>query len=281
MFKNIASQKVALFAFDTTTGAPKTGDGANLTPYVSKDLGAVTALGTATATEMDATNAKGWYSFVLTQAETNADALLFTGKSSTSNISIVGLSLYTTPNRFSSLVIDAAGLADANTVKLGPTGAGTAQTAKDVGASATQTGDNFARQGAPAGASVSADIAAIKSDTGTVLTDVNTGAGAIYTRLGAPAGASIAADIAAVKTDSAAVNTALTGAQAEPGQGAPAVNASVAIKIAYLYKAWRNKKTQTGTTQSLFADDTVTVDQKATVSDDGTTMTVGKVATGP
>lgn len=63
------------------------------------------------------------------------------------------------------------------------------------------TGDAFARLGAPAGASVSADIAAIKSDTGTILTDVNTGAGAIYNRIGAPAGASIAADIAAVKTD--------------------------------------------------------------------------------
>ncbi len=63
------------------------------------------------------------------------------------------------------------------------------------------TGDAYARLGAPAGASVSSDVAAIKSDTGTVLTDVNTGAGAIYSRLGAPAGASIAADIAAVKTD--------------------------------------------------------------------------------
>lgn len=33
------------------------------------------------------------------------------------------------------LVVDAAGLADANTVKIGPTGSGTAQTARDVGAS--------------------------------------------------------------------------------------------------------------------------------------------------
>lgn len=33
------------------------------------------------------------------------------------------------------LVVDAAGLADANVVKLGPTGSGTAQTARDVGAS--------------------------------------------------------------------------------------------------------------------------------------------------
>lgn len=65
------------------------------------------------------------------------------------------------------------------------------------------TGDAFARLGAPAGASVSADVAAVKSDTGTILTDVNSGAGAIYTRIGAPAGASLAADIAAVNAKTA------------------------------------------------------------------------------
>jgi len=77
------------------------------------------------------------------------------------------------------------------------------------------------------------------------------------------------------------VYASLTGAQAEPGQGAPAVNASILSKIAYLYKAWRNKKTQTATTLSLFADDAITVDQKATVSDDATTLTTGEIASGP
>lgn len=134
MFKNVAS-KICLFAFDTTTGAPKTGDAANLTAYVSKDYGAVTVLADTSAAEMDATNAKGWYLFDLAQAETNADALLFSCKSSTADISVVGSLVFTTPNRFSSLVIDAAGLADANTVKLGPTGSGTAQTARDLGTS--------------------------------------------------------------------------------------------------------------------------------------------------
>jgi hypothetical protein len=61
--------------------------------------------------------------------------------------------------------VDASGLIDANAVKVGPTGAGTAQTAKDLGASATQTGDSYGRIGAPAGISVSADVAAIKTDT--------------------------------------------------------------------------------------------------------------------
>jgi hypothetical protein len=36
-----------------------------------------------------------------------------------------------------------------------------------------QTGDNFARLGAPAGASVSADVAAIKAETATILSDTN------------------------------------------------------------------------------------------------------------
>ena len=68
---------------------------------------------------------------------------------------------------------------------------------------------------------------------------------------------------------------------AEPGQGAPAATTTLAAKLNYLYKVWRNKKTQTATTYSLFNDDAATVDQKATVSDDGTTATKGEVASGP
>lgn len=134
MFKNVASQKLTLLAIDTSTGAPKTGDSANITAYVSKDDGVVTVLGDATATELDATNAPGLYAFDLTQGETNADKLVFSGKSSTANIKIVPMTVYTMPNRFTTLVIDAAGLADANTVKVGPTGSGTAQTAGDLAA---------------------------------------------------------------------------------------------------------------------------------------------------
>jgi hypothetical protein len=216
MFKNVAA-KFIVFAFDATSNVPKTGDAANITAYVSKDYGAVTVLGDTSATEMDATNAPGYYLFDAAQAETNADCLMVSGKSSTANIKVIGAPavIYTRPTTGwlapatagRTLVVDAAGLADANTVKVGPTGAGTAQTALDIGGNYTAaraakidnlSGDAFARLGAPAGASIAADVAAVKSDTGTILTDVNGGAGAIYTRLGAPAGASLAADIAAV-----------------------------------------------------------------------------------
>lgn len=109
MFKNVASQKIAVFAFTPADGLPKTGDAANLTAYVSKDAGTVTVLGDTTATEMDATNAPGWYLFDLTQAETNADMLLFTGKSSTAGVKVVGQLIYSTPPNFSTLVINASG----------------------------------------------------------------------------------------------------------------------------------------------------------------------------
>lgn len=99
MFKNTASQKLIVFAFDTTNNSAKTGDAANLTAYVSKDYGAVTVLTDTSATEMDATNAKGYYLFDLAQAETNADTLLFSCKSATANIAVIAVpaTVYTLP----------------------------------------------------------------------------------------------------------------------------------------------------------------------------------------
>jgi len=76
-------------------------------------------------------------------------------------------------------------------------------------------------------------------------------------------------------------NRFLNRALTEVGQGAPSASASLVDMIRYLYKAWRNKKTQTASEYSLYADDGTTVDQKATVSDDGTTTTVGEIGTGP
>lgn len=67
----------------------------------------------------------------------------------------------------------------------------------------------------------------------------------------------------------------------EPGQEAPAATNTLAKKIGYLFKFLRNKKTQTATETKLFADDGTTVDQKSTVSDDGSTFTSGKWGSGP
>lgn len=95
MYKNVASQKVTLLAIDVSTNTPKTGDAANLTAYASKDDGTVTVLGDTSATELDATNAPGLYSFDLTQAETNYHKILFSGKSTTANVKLIPLLVFT------------------------------------------------------------------------------------------------------------------------------------------------------------------------------------------
>jgi hypothetical protein len=66
----------------------------------------------------------------------------------------------------------------------------------------------------------------------------------------------------------------------EPGQGAPAATTTLVQKISYLFKALRNKVTQTSTTTSIYNDAGDTIDQKATVTDDATTFTRGKFGTG-
>jgi len=89
-----------------------------------------------------------------------------------------------------------------------------------------------------------------------------------------------------VNLTAAQVNTEVVDAlnvdtYAEPGQGVPAATTSIAAKIGYLYKFLRNKTTQTSTTLSVFDDAGSTVDQKSTVSDDGTTATRNEIASGP
>jgi hypothetical protein len=108
------------------------------------------------------------------------------------------------------------------------------------------------------------EIAAILEDTGTTL----------------PAQIAALNNLSAAEVNAEVLDVLNTDTFAEPGQGAPAATASLAAKIGYLYKAWRNKITQTSTEYKLFADDAATVDQKATVGDDGTTFTKGEVGTG-
>lgn len=93
---------------------------------------------------------------------------------------------------------------------------------------------------------------------------------------------SFPATLSAAQVNAEVVDALVTDTYAEPGQGAPAATASLAAKIGYLFKAWRNKHTQTSDTYKLFADDGTTVDQKAaSMSDDGTTFTRTEVGAGP
>ena len=118
MFKNVASQKITLLAINTTTNAPQTGDAANLTFYVTKDDGSVTALTDTSAAELDATNAPGMYSCDVSQSECNADKLMFTGKSSTANVKVVPSIIYTRANNINDMVITSSGIPEVNATQL-------------------------------------------------------------------------------------------------------------------------------------------------------------------
>jgi hypothetical protein len=71
-----------------------------------------------------------------------------------------------------------------------------------------------------------------------------------------------------------------TGTNSLPAQGAPGATATEREMVAYLYKAWRNKTTQTSTEYAVYDDGGSTKDHKASVSDDGTTTTRLNVGSG-
>lgn len=99
VLKNVAGQKLTVFAFDSTTGLPKTGDAANITAYYDLDDAGTTVLTDTSASERDSTNAKGYYIFDLAQGETNGNKIAFSAKSSTSNIVVIAVPavVYTLP----------------------------------------------------------------------------------------------------------------------------------------------------------------------------------------
>jgi len=135
-----------------------------------------------------------------------------------------------------------------------------------------QTGDAFARLGAPAGVSVSADVAAVKVDTAATLVDtaeIGT-AGAGLTNLG---GMSTTMK-AQVNTE--VVDTLNTDTYAELAS-VPAATTTLRNMLQWLFMLGRNKMTQTATTKTLLADDTTTSVATSTVSDDGTTFTDGEM----
>jgi hypothetical protein len=109
MQKNVSGQKVIIHVYDSA-GALKPGDAANLTVYVAKDGGTPTALTDTTATELSSANAPGAYILDLTQSETNADMLLFTGKSTTPGVSVDPQLIRPYPANFTALGISAGGV---------------------------------------------------------------------------------------------------------------------------------------------------------------------------
>lgn len=132
--------------------------------------------------------------------------------------------------------------------------------------STTLTGDLSATMKTSVGTAVAAS--AVASVTGNVGGNVTGSVGSLATQA--------KADVKLQVTDGLNVDT-----YGEPGQEAPGATVSLAKKLGYVYKFLRNKKTNTSGVLSIFADDASTVDQKTTITDDGTTYTHNEIASGP
>lgn len=91
--RNTAGQRVAFYAIDAD-GDPVTGDAANIDAFVFKE--GVKASAANTVTEMDATDAPGYYGLVLAQAETDALSLVVSATSSTAGVTLLPLGLAST-----------------------------------------------------------------------------------------------------------------------------------------------------------------------------------------
>ncbi|MCJ7778638.1 MAG: hypothetical protein MUP16_10025 [Sedimentisphaerales bacterium] len=87
IYKNTASQKVFVFAYDKTTGLGKIDDEPNITAQITTG-GSGTVTDDSNPTPVDDTNCPGIYAFDLTQAETNYNQFVLYAKSATSNILI-------------------------------------------------------------------------------------------------------------------------------------------------------------------------------------------------
>lgn len=86
----LSNTKWRVFAFNRTTGAPVTGDSANITAKLAIDYGTATALTDANPVEVE----DGYYYFDLTTIERTGQFFELFPESSTSNVQVIGVPGY-------------------------------------------------------------------------------------------------------------------------------------------------------------------------------------------
>lgn len=96
MYKNVASQRVAIFAWDGANGQPKGGYGTGIHGWIAKDNGTFSAMNDTNPTENGTVqSATGIYHFDLLQAETNADLVMIAPTADNTDVVIRPMIIYT------------------------------------------------------------------------------------------------------------------------------------------------------------------------------------------
>ena len=94
IYKNVAGQKLAVMAYNTTDGSFVTSDAANITGSISLDGSTSSATSDVNPTEV--AGLEGVYVFDLSQAETNTDLILLSAESTTANVQLDPVQVLTT-----------------------------------------------------------------------------------------------------------------------------------------------------------------------------------------
>ena len=178
----------------------------------------------------------------------------------------------------------------ANALELAPSGGGSAPTVIEI---RTEMDDNSAKLAAIVtdtnelqtdwvnGGRLDLILDATSTQTSVDAVDSNVDAVLVDTSTTIPAQITALNDLSAANVNAEMVDALNVDTYAEPGQAAPAATASIVTKINYLYKSWRNKKDNDGTTTNFYADDGTTVDHKQTVSETSGTVTKAEIVSGP
>lgn len=343
----VTDQVIYFVAVDSTDLKTRETGLSSFTVYRSRNGGTATAMTTPTVTEVDGTNMPGVYKLLLDE-----DMTIDSGDDSQEMVFHITQASMAPVTR----VIELYRPKITAGYTLGVGSDGDLLEVNTLTNHTVQSGDSYARLGAPAGASIAADIAALPTDAdvnaqcdlalsdydppthaevttafteikGTTWssatdtlehirdkeTDIETdtaeigAAGAGLTVLATAANlATVDTVVDGIQTDldnatdglgalkaaidavpnaseinAEVVDALATDTYGEPGQGSPAATTSLAAKINYLYKSWRNKKDNDGSTTQLYDDAGTTVDQKQATSEAGGTVTKAEWISGP
>lgn len=157
----VTDQYVYFVAVDSTDRVTRKTGLSSFTVYRSRNGGASTAMTTPTVTELSSANMPGVYSLLLDEDMTidSGDveqAMVFHITQASMAAVTLAITLFRTVVTAGQTLTVASGLAAADVTNW-------------KGSTApAMTGDAFARLGAPAGASVSADVATVKTDTAAI-----------------------------------------------------------------------------------------------------------------
>lgn len=198
LYKNVAGQRVCLYAWDSSANAPATGIAGSVTIYRSLDGAAPATTGLGAVTELSGANSPGSYCVTVDAGASNADHIAFTA-TGPANVSLAPVQVYprtgtnagqvvATNNDKTDYVLAAQVHAGAtiptvttsvnlttNNDKSGYVLAGVTHTGAviptvtsvgSVVGHTPQTGDNYVRLGAPATTSIAGDIAQVLSTGG-------------------------------------------------------------------------------------------------------------------